>query len=251
VRIDASSFFVVPVVACVVFSGCASGPNVDHKTPEVECMQNTFASIRQAMNSHSQAKQNISKEQLCSSKVEAEEYFGRQKNSGAYVGRGVAISIVNEINLNKKSSFDLMRDCMSDQTINSYVAPPAYQQFGKVVFALESIDLNFCPADFKDKYESHLQSRRGAFYLAKENSRFTSSDWVNYAYDVKFVNYQTETQTVIGQEMRTLKVPGNALEKRVVDSEKFIISTYQDMQRVYAKNSGMCFSEAKKAVLKC
>jgi hypothetical protein len=237
-----------------LIEACASNdPQTMKSTPSVLCMNEAIQAINNAVDTHAKVFSHSSREQVCAARVATDKYFQKRNDEGQNVVNigGNVLMIRNEINFNNKTSTQMINECLSSPNVKAVEAPLMFQQLSRVVFAIENHELNQCPAPFQAAYAAHLSARIDGLLVARKFSHLTSSDWTNIAFDVEFINYQTPTQSVYGQEVRTLKVPGNANEKLLIDVEKNITKTYFPMFHILAKETGRCFNENTKRFYSC
>lgn len=216
---------IVFLVFFSVLAGCSSTPKIPTDTHSV-CMMHATRDIVNARIAHAQIKRNMSKTEVCSVYAESKlpdsrVFWAQARLAQGAAGRDGRVAMPDTTQFTKSSPVYIQAysNCMKDPNINAQWEPPAYTQLKKTLFAINTISVKNCPADFIYDFNAYKLAYTEAVQLSKNLSNLNLSSWA------KIVN---------------LKVPGNTEERLIVEIDEKLEKSFERMVQKFRDRTGWC-----------
>lgn len=214
-------------------SGCYSPPKIPTDSASV-CMMQTTKSIVEARNAHAQLKGNISKEAQCSMYAHHQNFMSslgenRRGNSNNAAGE-VVVQNITSVNIGTSSYSQAYSECIKNPSLTTKWAPPAYSQFEKTLFGLNTIKPDTCPADFIQDFDHYKSAYSELVDLSKSYPTINTSQWADIV---------------------KLKIPGNKDEQVIIENDKKLGRAYTSMMQKIRSRTGWCPSADMKSYYPC
>ena len=207
------------ILVCFItfLTACSTTPPLPRDAKST-CMIITLKSIIDSKNAHAQLQSDYSKMNQCRAFAEARSRGSRPLANQSAVGNVVIQNSINQSNdvdnYNKN-----YQTCMSDPNITDIRAVPAFTQFERVLFGLSNIKTLECPADFQNAFEDYKSIYRETVILASKYNQLNTSTWTSIV---------------------RLKIPGNEVEKSIIDNDKKLFDSFINMKTMMNQKTGWC-----------